>query len=252
MSTTTEKDPTKIAETIALLLAKAERTEFPREAEALTEQAERLMIRHGIEQALIDAARGVEQPKEEIVVRTIKLEGTYSRALLDLGAIVCAALGNLRTYRRYRPGTSIQHLKIVGFEGDADRAVTLVTSLHLQALTAMRVWNRAQRDSWDWEFMTDHEKTKARQAFVTAFGWGAANRIGSTRRAVVEESSAGTDLVLLDRGKRVENWMDENVGKLKRARSRQVSDYGRADGYRAGQRARTGEAEIDQHRALTG
>jgi hypothetical protein len=52
--------------------------------------------------------------------------------------------------------------------------------------------------------------------------------------------------------KRVESWMDENVGKLKRARSRQVSDYGRADGYRAGQRARTGEAEIDQHRALTG
>lgn len=251
MSTTTEKDPRKIAEKIALLLAKAEST-TPEEAEALTEHAERLMIRHGIEQALIDAARGVDQPKEEIVVRTIKLQGTYSRALLDLGSAVCHALGNLKTYRQYLSGTSQEHLKIVGFEGDADRAVTLVTSLHLQALAAMRAWNREQRHSWRWKYMSAHEKTQARRAFLTAFGWGASSRIRSTRREVVEESSAGTDLVLLNREQRVKSWMDEKVGKLRPARDRQVSDYGQADGYRAGQRARTGEAEIDQHRALTG
>lgn len=61
---------------VARLLAKAEQT-TPREAEALTEHAERLMVKHGIDQALIDEKRARRgQATEPIVTEAVLLSGT--------------------------------------------------------------------------------------------------------------------------------------------------------------------------------
>jgi len=66
-------------ELIAKLLAKAERT-TPEEAEALTEHAERLMVKYGVEQALLDERRArLGQTREEIVQERMLFTGTYAR-----------------------------------------------------------------------------------------------------------------------------------------------------------------------------
>ena len=64
---------------IAKLLAKAEQT-TPEEAEALTEHAERLMVKYGIEQARIDERRArLGQTQEEIVKERMLFTGAYAR-----------------------------------------------------------------------------------------------------------------------------------------------------------------------------
>src|SRR5690606_33971635 len=77
---------------ITKLLAKAEST-TPEEAEALTEHAERLMLKYGIEQARIDEQRARRgEAQEEIVKERMLFTGAYARDLREIGIRVAAAL----------------------------------------------------------------------------------------------------------------------------------------------------------------
>ncbi|MGO1920858.1 MAG: DUF2786 domain-containing protein, partial [Microbacterium sp.] len=89
---------------IAKLLAKAEST-TPEEAEALTEHAERLMVKYGIEQARLDARRAkLGQAREEIVQEQMVFTGSYARDIRELGGNVAFALGSIRPMQSERPG----------------------------------------------------------------------------------------------------------------------------------------------------
>ena len=96
---------------IAKLLAKAEST-TPEEAEALTEHAERLMLKYGIEQARIDEQRFRDGgAQDEIVQEQMLFTGAYARDIRELGALIAHALGSLHPLygtdvARVRPSTS--------------------------------------------------------------------------------------------------------------------------------------------------
>ncbi|WP_309064914.1 DUF2786 domain-containing protein [Microbacterium sp.] len=225
---------------IAKLLAKAEST-TPEEAEALTEHAERLMVKYGIEQARLDERRArLGREQEEIKTERMLFSGAYARDIRELGAGIAAALGTLRAlYGRHSDGESVLYL--VGHASDVAQARLLTTSLQVQAMVAMRAWWSVERHRYHW--FPESDKRRARSGFVRGFGAGAAERIRQNRRAIVEEAGNGTELVLAARRDRV----DAAVAAMstRRARSREGADPAAYySGRQVGLDANTGESTL--------
>lgn len=230
---------------VAKLLAKAETT-TPEEAEALTEHAERLIVKYGIEQARLDERRGrLGQTQEEVVQERVVFTGSYARDLREVGSGAALALDTVRPLHADQGKFSILYL--VGFASDAQQAVTLTQSLQVQAMVAMRAWWVAHRDAYQWA--SESEKRRARSGFIRGFGAGAAGRIRESRRTIIEESGSGTDLVLASRRDRVDAAVDQL--STRRGRARQGPDAGAyVHGHRSGREAHTGERAVTAGRGL--
>jgi hypothetical protein len=231
----------KILERIAMLLRKAESTTSA-EAEALTEHAERLMIRHGIEQARAEAAKlGRDVKREEITTLVMDLPtGHYSASYLALAASIADAYGAVRCYRwRYRgPGGAAKHeLRIVGFQGDAEAVRTLILSLLLQGRTAMDAWHRKQSARGQFKGMAASSISKAKRDYLIGFGWGAAEKLRMLRTTVhaeAEDEQPGTAVALLDRKSAVDKFYDDIKGlKVHRTTVTNSALDGQADGRNA-------------------
>ena len=240
---------------IAQLLAKAEST-TPEEAEALTEHAERLMVKYAIDQAVIDARRAkAGQESEKIVEVRLDFTGAYRGELVHMTHMVSSGLGSLRNMQ-YTGGTGkVFSAYIIGFESDVEQAKTLVMSLQVQAAVAVRAWWREHKG--EYAGLNSYEQEKARRTFVYGFGTGAGSRIRESRQQVVNEATAarggaGTELVLVNRRAKVNEHMDAKKN-LKNARSRNAATGGSASGqgYAAGQKANTGEKKVTQGRGIS-
>ncbi|MGW1071064.1 DUF2786 domain-containing protein [Streptomyces aureus] len=160
---------TRMLTRIRGLLAKAEATGFPEEAEALSAKAQELMARHSIDEALL-AAR--THAKDAPGACRIGVEPPYETAkavLLDAvaGANRCRAVWN----------EALCFSTVVGFEPDLEAVELLYTSLLVQATAAMTKAEAAQRAG-------GRKRTKTfRQSFLAAY----AHRIGDRLAAVAEE-----------------------------------------------------------------
>lgn len=122
---------------IRALLAKAEATGYPEEAEALTAKAQELMARHSVDEALLDARAPA---KDTPGACRIGVEPPYEQAkavLLDAVATAnhCRAVWN----------EPFAFSTVVGFEGDLAAVELLYTSLLVQAQSAMATAEAAQR-----------------------------------------------------------------------------------------------------------
>ncbi|MFF4248230.1 DUF2786 domain-containing protein [Streptomyces sp. NPDC001822] len=146
---------------IRALLAKAEATGFPEEAEALTTKAQELMARHSIDEALL-AARTHDAGAPG--ARRIGVDAPYESAkavLLDAVASAnrCRAVWN----------SDLGFTTVVGFEPDLDAVELLFTSLLVQGTAAMTKAEAGQRAA-------GRKRTKTfRQSFLLAY----AQRLGS-------------------------------------------------------------------------
>ncbi|MBQ0827332.1 DUF2786 domain-containing protein [Streptomyces tagetis] len=158
---------------IRALLAKAEATGYPREAEALSAKAQELMARHSVDEALLSA--GAPAPHAPGACR-IGVEPPYEQAkavLLDAVADAnhCRAVWN----------EPLGFSTVVGFEADLEAVELLYTSLLVQAESAMTKAEAAQRAG-------GRRRTKSfRQSFLAAY----AHRAGTHLRAVAERTTAG-------------------------------------------------------------
>ncbi|MFB7431055.1 DUF2786 domain-containing protein [Streptomyces microflavus] len=161
---------------IRALLAKAEATGFPEEAEALTSKAQELMARHSIDEALIAArTRSTETPG----ACRIGVEPPYESAkaiLLDAVASAnrCQAVWN----------GDLGFSTVVGFEADLEAVELLFTSLLVQGTAAMTRAEAGQRAS-------GRKRTKTfRQSFLMAY----AQRLGSRLADTTERATAAADM----------------------------------------------------------
>ncbi len=202
---------------IRALLAKAEATGFPEEAEALSAKAQELMARHSVDEALLAArAPSAEAPG----ACRIGVEPPYEQAkavLLDAvaGANHCRAVWN----------EPLGFSTVVGFAPDLEAVELLYTSLLVQATTAMTRAEAAQRAG-------GRKRTKTfRQSFLAAY----AHRVG-TRLAAVAETQVSDDLlpVLASRAVAVTDRTDRLFPETITTRLRGVSD---AAGWEEGARA---------------
>lgn len=233
---------------IAQLLAKAEST-TPEEAEALTEAAERLMVKHMIDQATIDARRSKSgKTKEQIVERSMEFKGAYRLEMEHLAGSVMYGLGGLRGMKQTHGNKSITFW-VIGFESDVDQAYTLIQSLHIQATVAVRSWWREHKSSYAGH--TTYEQEAARRSFMRGFGTGAGKRILDSKSDIVAEATSGTELVLVNRDAEVQEHMDGKNTRKGRAHSGRTDGSAMGRGYAAGQKANTGGTAVGQRGRIT-
>ncbi|GAB1336956.1 DUF2786 domain-containing protein [Streptomyces sp. E-15] len=202
---------------IRALLAKAEATGYPEEAEALTAKAQELMARHSVDEALL--AAGAPAPDVPGACR-IGVEPPYEQAkavLLDAVATAnhCRAVWN----------EPLGFSTVVGFEADLEAVELLHTSLLVQATHAMTRAEAAQRAG-------GRKRTKTfRQSFLAAY----AHRVGD-RLAAAAETQVTQDLlpVLATRETAVTGRLERMFPETTTTRLRGVSD---AEGWTEGARA---------------
>jgi hypothetical protein len=193
---------------VRALLAKAESTEFPDEAEALTSRAQELMARHSIDDALLAVADSGTAGPGQASGRRLFLDSPYEAAkavLLDVVAEAnrCRAIW----HKNLGLGT------VLGFPGDLDAVELLFTSLLVQATTAL-VRAGSRRDAYG------RSRTRSfRQSFLASYAQRIGERLtdaaGVAERQAVADSP-GTDLlpVLAARHRAVDEAVEELFPEL--------------------------------------
>jgi len=201
---------TRMLTRIRALLAKAEATGFPEEAEALSAKAQELMARHSIDEALL-AAR--THAKDAPGACRIGVEPPYETAkavLLDAVAGVnrCRAVWN----------EALGFSTVVGFEPDLEAAELLYTSLLVQATAAMTKAEAAQRAG-------GRKRTKTfRQSFLAAYAHRIGDRLASAAEGQVIATEGELLPVLAARDVAVADHMDRMFPQTVTTRLRGVSD----------------------------
>ncbi len=212
----------RVLDRVRALLAKAESTDFPAEAEAYSAKAQELISRHRIAEALTSADRAEVVP----FARRIGVDHPYESEKASLLDAVARA-NQCRTVWSPELGFST----VFGFDADIDAVELLYTSLLVQAGRAMA------RDE-------PAKGGKARvKAFRRSFGVAYAVRIGerlelTTRREIAQHS----DLLPILRGRdiKVREAMDQAFPRTVKARGSRIDSL---EGWESG-RAAADEANL--------
>ncbi len=217
------------------LLAKAERTTFPEEAEALSAKAQQLIARHSINVALLDA------PTDVPGGRRIYIDAPYSKPKFTLLAGIGSANNCQCCWAEV-----VDTATVVGHQADMRLTEVLFTSLLLQGTNAIlaagsqtNVWGEATTRSWR-----------------NSFWYGYAARIdqrledaAQSARAEHQATTQGANLlpVLAARADQVQRVFEETFPDIRRI-STSVSNR---DGLLAGHRF-ADKAELSADRSVPG
>jgi Protein of unknown function (DUF2786) len=204
---------------VRALLAKAERTEFPEEARALTSKAQELIVRYSLTEAQLQACGHAE--RDRVVTIMIEVKAPYRSAK----GLLLSEVARANNCQVIAEG-SRYHL--AGFSSDAERIQLLFTSLLVQAAREMLV---AYKEPW--------MNTKSfRHSFLIGYATEVGTRLVKQADAVVGDPryAGGSDLlpVLADRRHKVDRAVQDRWGG--RLGTSRVS-YRTDTGYRAGQTA---------------
>lgn len=220
---------------VRALLAKAESTEFPEEAEALSARAQELMARHSIDHALLAAETGdMGGPAG----RRIAVDNPYDSPKAVLLTVVANANRCRAVWHR-----ELGFSTVVGYPADLAAVEMLFTSLLVQATSAM-VHAGPRRDA------RGRSRTRSfRHAFLNAY----AARIGERLREAADRAAAdagGNALVpvLAVRDRAVEEAVGTMFPNLAKGRAGSVSNY---EGWVAG-RAAADLANLNGRLEVTG
>lgn len=223
--------------TIRGLLAKAEATEFPEEAEAFFNKASELIARYAVDEALLwsygPAAR--EEPSELRMV----LHPPY----LAQKAVLVSRVATAHGCRAIRFGAGSARdgevVAVVGFPSDLRWVDTLVTSLMVQLTSAMLA--RAPRG------LTASQSAGWRRSFIIGFSEEVGNRLQADREVAARDADAFDDggrrgdrnghsvsLVLVERSEEVR---DEFRKRFPHTQTTRASTGGSRAGHHAGRAA---------------
>lgn len=221
-----EDQRTKYGEKIAKLLRKAEST-TPEEAEALFEKAQELMMTWAIDEEFLAQLRG-DKPVEKIVRESIRYTGSYHPALWEIGATI-ARNNNCRVLIAKLGNAS--SLVIIGFESDVERVKLLNASMQIQAARAQSNWWKTIKSQM--QYYSASEKFKARRDFLFGFASGLGMQLSRANKEAEkqaaenqtlrvnisqEEAVKSVALVVRTKKQKVDDWVDQEYGKLRSAR----------------------------------
>jgi len=223
---------------VRALLAKAESTEFPEEAEALSAKAQELMSRYSLHQAITEHERG----RDVAAARRLWLEAPYAGAKALLVQEVARA-NRCRAVWSEKLG----FITIIGADTDLNTVELLSTSLLVQA-------NRAVLGAGRDTTRAGRSRTRSfRQSFLLAYGGRIGERLDAASRQataqVADELAAGSGLlpVLAARSRAA----DELVDRLFPTMTHRSMSVSNAVGWRAG-RAAADLALFDVHAPIAG
>ncbi|MCX4542153.1 DUF2786 domain-containing protein [Streptomyces sp. NBC_01565] len=212
---------------IRALLAKAEATNFPEEAEALSAKAQELMARHTVDEALL-AASG-KGPAQVPGACRIGVEPPYEEAK----AVLLDAVATANRCRAVWNG-AFEFSTVVGFESDLEAVELLYTSLLVQGTAAMTRAEAAQRSG-------GRKRTKTfRQSFLLAYASRLGQRLAETAENTATEAPDNLP-ALIARDVAVGSRADEMFPRTTTTRLRGATDHaGWEDGTAAADRAHMG------------
>lgn len=224
--------------TIRALLAKAEATEYPDEAEAFFAKASELISRWAIDEAMLWAgsdASGREQPEE----LQLMMHAPYLPQKAVLVGAVATAHG-CRAVRIVSPsGVGKEVISIVGFPTELRWVDTLATSLMVQLTSAML--SRCPSG------LTPSASASWRRSFIIGFAEEVGTRLQADREVAARAADAAdseyrrgdhsghsVSLVLVERSEEIR---DEFRKRFPHTRSTSASTGGSRAGHHAGQAA---------------
>jgi len=199
---------------VQALLAQAESTQFPEEAETFLAKAQELMARHAIDESMLQA----DDAPLAVVSETLVVEPPYASARSSLLAQVARANGCRMVM--CSNGRGAQRCVLVGRAGDLERTKVLFAALSLHATRTMLAAPVPVGDT----------PRRFRHAFVLAF----AHRIGQRLRAAAAEgereaersSGRSAALVLARRDDEVERALRSQFPRLASRRASASSAAG--------------------------
>jgi hypothetical protein len=211
------------------LLAKAQATDNPHEAEAFSRKAAEL-----VQELRIDPDRLARDDDRGLAVRDVHLgRGAYVRARLALLAVIAEA-NDARVVFSATPSGTVAH--VAGFVDDLDAIEVLYQGLHAQAAAQMAGERRGT--------------AAATQRFRRSFLFGFADRIGllldESHRAAdaTSATAASREIALRRRADTVEEFAAATFGRVRAARR---AGPATVSGFQAGERAAT-RADIGRER----
>jgi hypothetical protein len=223
-------DP-KVLGRVRALLAKAESTDFPEEAEALTAKAHQLMARYAIDHLPHDTAGGPG-------LHRVVIESPYPAAKFHLLGAIARANRCEAVWSKHEGVATV-----VGYPVDVTTVEVLYTSLLVQATTAMLAQGpRADRRG--------RSRTRAfRHAFLLAFAAHIGVRLAEQTTAEEQAAAAaqpGTALVplLQERADEVDRAVDEAFPRLRQHRVSVSSGDGVRAGVAAAEQADLGRGRL--------
>lgn len=230
------------AERINKLMAKAESTEFPEEAEALLAKAQELMTSYSVDEAMLRAAAASEDAVEEISEIKLTYTGGMRKGLYILGHRLaeyngCSAF--FEDERSARPRNIT--VTVIGFPKDLERIQLLDTSLKLQCAVGLK---KFVEDHIDPTWHRSYKRNEKRE-FVIGFVEGVAVKLGLAEEKAVKEAAeqrgTGVELALRSRKDQVSDWTDAKYPNLRTVRPRiqRGSMTAKSTGIAKGMRANT-------------
>jgi hypothetical protein len=249
---TTPEAPTALLDRVRALLAKAESTEFPGEAEAYTIKAAELMAKYGIDRARLGALHPESDKPADKIIGCPNPWGAVHMILLAMLARAlrcqCIQLNAIADFDGAR-------LHVFGYQSDIERLELLYTSLLLQLATALRVTGAPGGPRPPY---VAGGKLKAwNRSFMLGFGSEVGARVqaaedraaGTAAQEDKPSSGRSTALVLADRSLVVKAAVKQVYPKTRAARVTYTgSGYGH--GQAAGQRADIGTTRLGGAKAL--
>jgi hypothetical protein len=207
-------DP-KMLSRVRALLAKAESTEFPEEADAFTEKAQELMTRYSIDVAMVAAASGAAPGGPE--GRRIHLDPPY----IDAKASLVHAVASANRCRSVLL-SELGFITVFGFATDLAVVDVLFTSLLAQATTAMVVAGRVVNQA-------GVSRTRSfRRSFLISFAHRIGERLHEAAAASTKQAEItfGASLlpVLVQRDADVDKAVAEAFPRMRQVRSR-ISNF---------------------------
>ena len=217
------------------LLAKAQSTDQPDEADTFLAKAHQLMARHAIDEAML--AEGGAGDRAEVTSVTIMCEAPYATAK----AVLISGIAEVNGCKAIRTASGAnQTMVLFGFGTDLAHVQALYTHLSLQATQAVLAQPVTTR--------------RFRHAFLLGFASRVIDRLKQTRAQAqadyVQQHPTGGDaarsvaLVLADRRRDVDQAVAEQFPNTNTSRVVGSSVHGNAAGALAGNRADLGHDRI--------
>jgi len=216
----------RILQRVRALLAKAESTTYPAEAETFTAGAQALMARHSIDRALLEAAG--RRPSDGPGGRRLGIDNPYEGPKVMLLDAVARA-NRCRTVW----SKDLGFCTVIGFPGDLDAVELLFTSLLVQATAAM-THAGAKKDA------IGRSRTRSfRQSFLISYAHRIGERLAEattaqTQAAAAEPGGAGLLPVLAARHEEVDQAVS---GLFPRVREASVGRAHDREGWTSGRAA---------------
>lgn len=215
------------------LLAKAEATKFPEEAEALSAKAQELMSRYSLHHAIRDHEQG---RAAEATARRIWIDSPYVIAKATLVQSVATA-NRCRMVCTEKLG----FVAVIGAECDLELVELLSTSLLVQANRAMLAAGRTSSDG--------RSRTRSfRQSFLLSYAERIGERLTTTSTTVATEVDRGTLLPVLAARSQATDDLTNRLFPATIPRMMSVSD---GAGWSAG-RIAADLAQLDVRRPIAG